>query len=108
MITNKIRNLTNEIHLTLTEWVLTYSQPSVLIDLLGGSTYMDVDVDILESEVNTYTRVQQVSIDTDPLMWWKQYVHESPLLVHMVRQYLVVSTTSSLRLLRDSSVVWVS
>ena len=44
-------------------------QPSVLSDLLGGSTSMDVDVDSVETELNSYTRVQQVSLDTDPLMW---------------------------------------
>jgi hypothetical protein len=32
---------------------------------------MDVDVDSLEAEVNAYTRVQQVPLDTDPLMWWE-------------------------------------
>ena len=29
---------------------------------------MDVDVDILEAELNAYTRVQQMPLDTDPLM----------------------------------------
>jgi hypothetical protein len=45
--------------------------PSPLSDLLGGSTSMHVDVDI-ETEVNAYTRVQQVPLDTDLLMFWKQ------------------------------------
>jgi hypothetical protein len=45
-------------------------QPSPLSDLLGGSTCMDVDVDSVESELNAYTRVQQVPFDTDPLMLW--------------------------------------
>jgi hypothetical protein len=27
---------------------------------------MDVDVDSVETELNAYTRVQQVSLDTDP------------------------------------------
>ena len=40
-------------------------QPSSLSDLLGGSTSMDVDVDSVETELNAYTRVQQVSLDTD-------------------------------------------
>jgi hypothetical protein len=33
---------------------------------------MDVDVDsvTVEAELNAYTRVQQVPLDTDPLMWW--------------------------------------
>ena len=35
---------------------------------------MDVDVDSVESELNVYTRLQQVTLDTDPLMWWKQHV----------------------------------
>ena len=46
-------------------------EPSALSDLLGGSTSMDVDVDSVESELNAYTKVQQVPLDTDPLMWWK-------------------------------------
>ena len=48
-------------------------QPSALSDLLGGSTFMDVDVDSVEAELNAYTRVQQLPLDTDPLMWWKQH-----------------------------------
>ena len=63
-------------------------QPSALSDLLGFSTSMDVDVDSVESEQNAYTRVQQVPLDTDPLMWWKQHVQEFPRLTRMVSQYL--------------------
>jgi hypothetical protein len=37
---------------------------------------MDVDVDSVEAELNAYTIVQQVTLDTDPLMWWKQNVQE--------------------------------
>ena len=33
-------------------------QPSVLSDLLGDSTSMDVDIDSVEAEMNAYTRVQ--------------------------------------------------
>jgi hypothetical protein len=54
------------------------SKGSALSDLLGISTSMDVDVDSVETELNAYTRVQQVPLDTDPLipslMWWKQHV----------------------------------
>jgi hypothetical protein len=39
-------------------------QPSALSDLLGDSTCMDVDVDSVEAELNGYTRVQQVPLDT--------------------------------------------
>ena len=46
-------------------------QPSALNDLFGDSRSMDVDVDSVEAELNAYTRVQQVPLDTDPLMWWK-------------------------------------
>ena len=52
---------------------------------------MDVDV---ETELNAYTRVHQVSLDTDPLMWWKQHVKEFPRLTRMTRQYLTVPATS--------------
>ena len=60
---------------------------------------MDVDVDSVEAELNAYTRVQQVPLDTDPLMWWKQHVQEFPRLARMARQPLLC-------LLRDSSAVW--
>ena len=53
------------------------------------STSMDV-----ETELNAYTRVQQVPFDTDPLMWWKNHVQDFPLLDRMTRQYLTVSATS--------------
>ena len=35
-----------------------------------------------------------MSLDTDPLMLWKQHVQESPHLTHMTRQYLTVPDTS--------------
>ena len=69
-------------------------QPSPLSDLLGASTSMDVDDDSVEVELNDYTRVQQVSLDTDPLMWWKKHVQEFPRLGRMSRQHLTVPATS--------------
>ncbi len=68
-------------------------QPSVLSDLLGGSICMDVDVDSVETELNTYTRVHQVPLDTDLLMWWKQYVQEFPHLTRMDSQHLTIPVT---------------
>ena len=41
--------------------------------------------------LNAYTRVHQVPLDTDPLMWWNQHVQD---LTHMVTQYLTVPATS--------------
>jgi hypothetical protein len=57
---------------------------------------VDIDIDVLprETELNVYTRVQQVSLDTNSLMWWKQHVSEFPRLTRMVRQYLIVTDTS--------------
>ena len=55
---------------------------------------MDVDVDSVEAELNAYTRVHQVPLDTDPLMWWKQHVQEFPRLSRMTRQHLTVPVTS--------------
>ena len=43
-------------------------QPSALSDLLGGRTSIHVDVDSVEAQLNAYTRVQQVPLDTDPLI----------------------------------------
>ena len=71
------------------------SKGSALSDLLGVSTSMDVDVDSVEAELNAYTRVQQVPLDTDPLMWWKQHVQEFPRLARMARQHLAVPATSA-------------
>ncbi len=69
-------------------------EPSSLDGLLGvSSTPMDVDPSSVngvngETELHTYQtlcmRVQQVSNDTDPLMWWKQHQQEFPLLTCMV------------------------
>ena len=40
----------------------------------------------LRTELNAYTRVQQVPLDdTDPLMWCKQHVQEFPRLTRMTR-----------------------
>ena len=64
-------------------------KPSVLDDLLGvSSTSMDVDPSSVngETEVNDNMRVQQVSNDTDVLMWWKEHQEEFPRLDRMTRQ----------------------
>jgi len=70
---------------------------SDLDELLGMSTTsMDFDVASVEGEAQfqEYIQVQQVTNDTDPLMWWKQHHQEFPDLVRMVRQYLTVPVTS--------------
>jgi hypothetical protein len=61
---------------------------------IGGSTSMDVDVNNVHSDVTVYTRVQQVTFDTDPLMWWKKNEQEFPHLTRMTRQHLTVPVTS--------------
>ena len=51
-----------------------------LNDLLGvSSTSMDVDPSSVsgETELNAYMRVQQLSNDTDPLVWCKQHQQET-------------------------------
>ena len=66
-------------------------------ELLGMSTSsMDFDVSSVEGEaqLQAYMQVQQVSNDTDPLMWWNQHQQEFPDLVRMTRQYLTVPVTS--------------
>ena len=73
-------------------------KPSVLDDLLGvSSTSMDVDPSSVngETELNAYMRVQQVTNDTDPLIWWKQHQEEFPRLARMARQYLAVPASSA-------------
>ncbi len=63
-----------------------------------SSTSLDVDPSCVngETELNAYMRVQQVTNDTDPLMWWKQYQQEFPRLVRIVRQDLTVTTPERL------------
>jgi hypothetical protein len=56
---------------------------------------MNVDVDSVETELNAYTRVQQVPLDADPLMWWNQHVQEFSRLARMARQHLTVPATSA-------------
>ena len=47
---------------------------------------MDVDVTVtVETELNDYTRVKQMSLDKGPLMWWNHHVQEFPHLFHMTR-----------------------
>ena len=48
---------------------------------------MDFDVSSVEgqTQLQVYIQVQQVTNDTDPLMWW---------MVRMTRQYLTVPDTS--------------
>ena len=45
--------------------------------------------------LNAYTRVQQVPLDTDPLMWGKHHVQEFPRVTRMTRQHLSVPATSA-------------
>jgi len=45
--------------------------------------------------LQTETGVQQVPLDTDPLMWWKQHVQEFPRLSRMTREHLAVPATSA-------------
>ena len=73
-LTMEFKSFYSEIHATevdLPHQDTSVHQPSSLSDLLGDSTSMDVDVDSVETDLNAYTRVQQVPLDTDPL-WWKQ------------------------------------
>jgi hypothetical protein len=55
---------------------------------LVSSTSIDVDPSSVsgETELNAYIWVQQVSNDTDPLMWWKYHQQEFSLLTQITRQ----------------------
>jgi hypothetical protein len=68
-----------------------------LDELVGISTSStDFDVSSVEGETQfqAYMQVQQVTNDTDPLMWWKKHQQEFPDLTRMTRQYLSVPDTS--------------
>ncbi len=47
-----------------------------------------------ETHLQVYMQLQQVSNDTNPLMWWKQYQQEFPDLARIARQYLTEPATS--------------
>jgi hypothetical protein len=49
---------------------------------------MDVDPSSVsgDTELNAYMRVQQLSNDTDPLVWWKQHQQEFPRLARCACQ----------------------
>jgi hypothetical protein len=53
---------------------------------------MDVDPSSVngETELNAYMRVQEVSNDTNPLMWWKKNQQEFPRLVRMTTNLCVI------------------
>ena len=67
---------------------LTQEQRSTILDALNRAVARG-------DKLNAYTRVQQVPLDTDPLMWWKKHVQEFPHLVRMARQHLAVPATSA-------------
>ncbi len=60
---------------------------------MNGNKSHNNRFDSVEAELNAYTRVQQVPLDTDPLMWWKEHVQEFPHLTRMTRQHLAVPAT---------------
>ena len=66
-----------------------------LDEILGMSTIC-IDFDVVsvegEAQLQAYMQVQQVSNDTDPLMWWKKHQHEFP---DLSRMYLTVPATSA-------------
>ena len=43
----------------------------------------------------TCVRSQQVSLNVDPLWWWKNHEAKFPHMAHMARQYLGVPATSA-------------
>jgi hypothetical protein len=69
---------------------------------------MDVDPFSVsgETELSAYMRMQQLSSDTDPLMWWKQHQQVFPRLARMTRRRQDWLCLPAVRLLRDSSAVW--
>ena len=67
-------------------------------DLYGkklGMLNFDVSSVEGETQLQVYMQVQQVSNDTDPLMWWKHHQQEFPDLSRMAGQYLTVPVTSA-------------
>ncbi len=68
----------------------TTTMRGVILRMSMGSMWMGQGARV----INAYTRVQQVPLDTDPLMWRKQHVQEFPRLDWMTRQHLAVPTTS--------------
>jgi hypothetical protein len=69
----------------------SFDQGKKVVTFFKSSTIGRNDLAKVEKEL--YTRVQQVPLDTDPLMWWKKHVQEFPRLVRMTRQHLTVPAT---------------
>ncbi len=69
----------------------SFDQGKKVVTFFKSSTIGHNDLAKVQKEL--YTRVQQVPLDTDPLMWWKKHVQEFPHLVRMARQHLTVPAT---------------
>ncbi len=76
----------------------TVQRPSASDDLLGGSsTSMDVASSVSgKAELHAYMRVQQVSKDTCPLMWWKQQLHKYTLKACVIKSQFVKNALPSM------------
>jgi hypothetical protein len=71
----------------------SFDKGKKVVNFFKSSTIGRYDLAKVQKEL--YTRVQQVPLDTDPLMWWKQHVEEFPRLTRMTRQHLAVPATSA-------------
>jgi hypothetical protein len=56
----------------------------------GTKTKLDMTTD----EVNRYNKISQISLDSDPLLWWKENAFFFPLLANVAKSRLCIPATS--------------
>jgi zinc finger BED domain-containing protein 1 (E3 SUMO-protein ligase ZBED1) len=63
-------------------------------ELLGDVT-TQVRLPVLHDEVERYRKLQPISVDSNPLTWWKLHWKEFPILTELARRYLCIMPSSA-------------
>ncbi len=50
--------------------------------------------EVVDEEVQHYRAVQSLSVDSNPLVWWKDYQNQFPHLAKLAKSYLEIPATS--------------
>jgi hypothetical protein len=51
-------------------------------------------LDMATDEVNIYKKISQISLDSDPLLWWKENAFFFPLLANVAKSRFCIPATS--------------
>lgn len=63
---------------------------STEVPTVNGSPHLDLNL----LELNKYLNMDPISLDSDPLKWWKVYENEFPTLAILGKKYLCIQGTS--------------